>query len=146
MFFPIQNLSTFEINHIYSPQYRRFYFYFVYVFTQAFEFVLVSCFSSEWFENETGLHNPFDIDPATMREVAKFTEESGSIGLDRDGGMWTLARMITAQVNEAKESGGPVENILKLEAGKETIVENNVEGRVKRRRRHGGRKSSNGRR
>eukprot|EP00567_Pseudictyota_dubia_P010124 CAMPEP_0197462716 /NCGR_PEP_ID=MMETSP1175-20131217/59883_1 /TAXON_ID=1003142 /ORGANISM="Triceratium dubium, Strain CCMP147" /LENGTH=64 /DNA_ID=CAMNT_0042998297 /DNA_START=15 /DNA_END=205 /DNA_ORIENTATION=- len=39
-----------------------------------------------WFEHETGHSNPFqfDLDPATMREVADMTEEIGG-GLDRDG-------------------------------------------------------------
>eukprot|EP00555_Chaetoceros_dichaeta_P014902 CAMPEP_0198253932 /NCGR_PEP_ID=MMETSP1447-20131203/4312_1 /TAXON_ID=420782 /ORGANISM="Chaetoceros dichaeta, Strain CCMP1751" /LENGTH=176 /DNA_ID=CAMNT_0043939803 /DNA_START=253 /DNA_END=783 /DNA_ORIENTATION=- len=96
-----------------------------------------------WFLDETGLNSPFDLDPATMREVAEATENS-SIGLDRDGGMWTLARMVTAKVNEAKESGGPVENILKLEAGKGSSRGDNVgaqsieeggDGKVRRRRR-----------
>lgn len=93
---------------------------------------------SEWFHDETGLNSPFDLDPATMREVAEATDNL-SIGLDRDGGMWTLARMVTAKVNEAKESGGPVENILKLEAGNGSSRGDNIEkggdGKVRRRRR-----------
>lgn len=88
----------------------------------------------EWLMEETGLNNPFDLDPATMREIAEATE-SADIGLDRDGGMWTLAKMVSAQVKEAKESGRPVENILKLEAGNGTDNLNNDGSSVRRRRR-----------
>jgi len=95
----------------------------------------------DWFVNETGLTNPFDIDPSTMREIAKATNDQG-IGCDRDGGMWQLARMVTEKVNEAEANGGPVENILKLEAGEEGRSENNVEGRVRRRRKRVGNRSN----
>jgi len=97
----------------------------------------------DWFLNETGLNNPFDLDPSTMREIAEVTNKQG-IGLDRDGGMWTLARMVTEKVNEAK--GGPVENILKLEAGEGGSSKNNLEGTLRRRRRVGKRASRKGRR
>mmetsp|Transcript_26155 Transcript_26155/g.71725 ORF Transcript_26155/g.71725 Transcript_26155/m.71725 type:complete len:275 (+) Transcript_26155:285-1109(+) len=69
-----------------------------------------------WFRNETGLKNPFDvdIDPETMKEVAEMTEKlGGSQGMDRDGGMWALARMVTSAV----KSGGDAASILRLEAG-----------------------------
>ncbi len=88
-----------------------------------------------WFLNETGKSNPyqFDLDPATMREVAAATEKMGG-GLDRDGGMWTLATMVSNSVKSGKEAG----STLRLEAG--TIAENdstlNVEGTLRRRRRN----------
>ena len=42
----------------------------------------------------------------------------GSHGLDRDGGMWHLASMISNAVKSGKESGGgAAESILRLEAG-----------------------------
>lgn len=69
-----------------------------------------------WFHNETGLKNPFDvdIDPETMKEVAEMTEKlGGSQGMDRDGGMWALARMVTSAV----KSGGDAASILRLESG-----------------------------
>jgi len=70
-----------------------------------------------WFKHETGLHTPFhfDIDPETMKEVAKMTEKMGgeSGGLDRDGGMWTLARMVTSAV----KTGGDAATVLRLEGG-----------------------------
>ncbi|OEU11505.1 hypothetical protein FRACYDRAFT_245548 [Fragilariopsis cylindrus CCMP1102] len=69
-----------------------------------------------WFKNETGHKNPFDvdIDPETMKEVAKMTEDvGGDQGLDRDGGMWQLARMVTSTV----KAGGDVASILRLESG-----------------------------
>jgi hypothetical protein len=50
-----------------------------------------------WFENETGLKNPFDIDidPETMKEVAKMTEDmGGDQGLDRDGGSKLLVAAV----------------------------------------------------
>jgi hypothetical protein len=51
-----------------------------------------------WFKNETGLKNPFDldIDPETMKEVAKMTEDmGGDQGLDRDGGSkWILLLLL----------------------------------------------------
>ena len=47
-----------------------------------------------------------------MQEVAKMTEEL-SVGLDRDGGMWTLAKMVTSAV----KSGGEAGTLLRLDAG-----------------------------
>ncbi len=69
-----------------------------------------------WFKSETGLNTPFDfdMDPETMKEVAKMTESiGGDSGLDRDGGMWALARMVTSVV----KTGGDAATILRLEAG-----------------------------
>jgi DnaJ domain len=67
-----------------------------------------------WFKTETGFDSPFqfDMDPETMKEVAKMTEEL-SVGLDRDGGMWTLAKMVTSAV----KSGGEAGAMLRLDAG-----------------------------
>jgi len=69
-----------------------------------------------WFKDETGLKNPFDlnIDPETMKEVAEMTEKlGGKQGMDRDGGMWALARMVTSAV----KAGGDAASILRLESG-----------------------------
>jgi len=69
-----------------------------------------------WFKNETGLKNPFDVDldPETMKEVAEMTEKmGGQQGMERDGGMWALARMVTSAV----KTGGDASSILRLEAG-----------------------------
>jgi len=67
-----------------------------------------------WFQSETGLETPFqfDLDPQTMKEVAAMTDEIGG-GLDRDGGMWALARMVTASV----KAGSDAATVLRLEAG-----------------------------
>jgi DnaJ-class molecular chaperone len=85
---------------------------------------------SFWFQQETGLAMPY-MDAATMREVAKVTESMGGEfgGLDRDGGMWTLARMVSQRVKE----GGDANEILQLEAGK--IRDRNIDGVLRRRRR-----------
>lgn len=87
-----------------------------------------------WFQHETGFRNPqFDLDPATMREVAAATEKMGG-GLDRDGGMWTLANMVSNSVKEGKKAG----STLRLEAGeiKDQIPIEEVEGTLRRRRLH----------
>ena len=84
-----------------------------------------------WFEKETGKQSPFalNIDPATMREVASMHEDmEGSHGLDRDGGMWHLASMISSTVKSGKEG----KDLLKLEAGR---VEEEAKGRLDNRRR-----------
>jgi hypothetical protein len=67
-----------------------------------------------WFQSETGLATPFqfDLDPQTMKEVATMTETIGG-GLDRDGGMWALARMVTASV----KAGSDAATVLRLESG-----------------------------
>jgi hypothetical protein len=81
----------------------------------------------DWFKQETGHDLPF-MDAATMKEVAKMTETVGG-GLDRDGGMWTLARMVTNSV----KSGGDARDVLRLEAG--DGVGNGIDGVLRRRRR-----------
>lgn len=86
-----------------------------------------------WFKNETGLKTPFhlDIDPETMKEVAKMTDEiGGEAGLDRDGGMWALARMVTSTV----KSGGDAATLLRLEGGDEKAQNRGVDGELRRRR------------
>lgn len=85
-----------------------------------------------WFLDETGHNNPFsfDIDPATMREVADMTDSIGG-GLDRDGGMWTLANMVSRSVKDGKESA----SVLRLEAGEIREDEEPVDGVLRRRRR-----------
>lgn len=85
-----------------------------------------------WFLDETGHNNPFsfDIDPATMREVADMTDTIGG-GLDRDGGMWTLANMVSRSVKDGKESA----SVLRLEAGEIREGEEPVDGVLRRRRR-----------
>jgi len=89
-----------------------------------------------WFRDETGLKNPFnlDIDAETMKEIAKATEEmGGDQGLDRDGGMWTLARMVTSAV----KAGGDAASILRIESGdvKEHGKGGGVPGKLGRRKR-----------
>lgn len=83
-----------------------------------------------WFKSETGLNTPFqfDMDPATMKEVASMTEKIGG-GLDRDGGMWALARMVTASVKSGSGAGTP----LRLEAG--DVKDRVANGSLLRRRR-----------
>lgn len=79
----------------------------------------------DWFKQETGHDMPF-MDAATMKEVAKMTETVGG-GLDRDGGMWTLARMVTNSV----KSGGDARDVLRLESGDGK----GIDGVLRRRRR-----------
>jgi hypothetical protein len=94
-----------------------------------------------WFEKETGHHSPFafDIDPQTMREVAKMHETmEGSHGLDRDGGMWHLASLISSAVKSGKEGAA---DLLRLEAGNVEEAEE-AKGKLERRRKRarGGRR------
>ncbi|KAL7530180.1 hypothetical protein ACHAXR_003349 [Thalassiosira sp. AJA248-18] len=88
-----------------------------------------------WFEKETGHQNPFqfDLDPSVMREVASMHDDmEGSHGLDRDGGMWHLASMISSAVKTGKDGA---ESILKLEAGSVREGENvEAKGKLERRR------------
>lgn len=87
-----------------------------------------------WFKSETGLKTPFafDIDPETMKEVAKMTDEiGGDVGMDRDGGMWALARMVTSTV----KSGGDAATLLRLEAGDDKGQNRSIDGELRRRRR-----------
>jgi hypothetical protein len=85
-----------------------------------------------WFRHETGHKNPFDVDldPRTMKEVAEMTDTS-SVGLDRDGGMWTLAKM----VSNAVKSGGDASAMLRLEAGDVTGKNRCISGELRRRKR-----------
>jgi len=93
----------------------------------------------DWFKEETGHNNPFafDLDPKVMREVAEMHDDmAGSHGLDRDGGMWHLASMVSSAVKSGKEGA---ESILKLEAGSIQDVE--AKGKLdKRRKRATGRR------
>jgi len=70
---------------------------------------------NNWFKRETGTVNPFqfDLDPEIMLEVAEMTEKVQH-GLDRDGGMWHLATLVSQSVKEGK---GGAQSLLKLEAG-----------------------------
>lgn len=84
-----------------------------------------------WFKNETGLNTPFqfDMDPETMKEVASMTEKIGG-GLDRDGGMWALARMVTSAV----KSGSDAATVLRLESGDVKDRGRSPDGALRRRR------------
>jgi hypothetical protein len=86
-----------------------------------------------WFKQETGHDTPFSfMDPETMKEVAKMTEEVGQGdqgGLDRDGGMWALARMVRSTV----KAGGDAGAMLRLESG--NVKEQNIGGGLRRKRR-----------
>lgn len=84
-----------------------------------------------WFKSETGFDSPFqfDMDPETMKEVAKMTDDIGG-GLDRDGGMWALARMVTSAV----KSGGDAATMLRLESGDIKEKDRRVDGVLRRRR------------
>jgi hypothetical protein len=82
-----------------------------------------------WFQSETGHAMPF-MDLQTMREVAKMTETVGH-GLDRDGGMWLLAEMVSDNV---KKGGGDGMSLLRLEAG-DVTNNSHVDGVLRRRRR-----------
>lgn len=81
----------------------------------------------QWFKSETGYDMPF-MDAATMKEVAEMTETVGG-GLDRDGGMWTLARMVADTV----KSGGDGRSLLQLDAG--TVRDRGIDGILRRKRR-----------
>lgn len=84
-----------------------------------------------WFEQETGKQSPFalNIDAATMREVASMHEDmEGSHGLDRDGGMWHLASLISSTVKSGKDGA----DLLKLEAG--NVEEEEAKGKLDKRR------------
>ncbi len=83
-----------------------------------------------WFKSETGFDSPFqfDMDPETMKEVATMTEKIGG-GLDRDGGMWALARMVTASV----KAGSDAATVLRLESGE--VKDRVINGSLRRKRR-----------
>jgi hypothetical protein len=84
-----------------------------------------------WFQQESGGFDVPFMDLATMKEVAKMTELLGetSGGLDRDGGMWTLARMVSSNL---KNGDGGAVDLLRLEAGS---VRNNHNGILRRKKR-----------
>ncbi|KAL7556364.1 hypothetical protein ACA910_006290 [Epithemia clementina (nom. ined.)] len=85
---------------------------------------------NNWFKQETGGFDMPFLDPKTIKEVADMTTKlGGDAGLDRDGGMWTLARMVTQNV----KSGGDGASILQLEAGEERSRE--INGILRRKRR-----------
>ena len=87
-----------------------------------------------WFKKETGHSNPFDfeMDPELMREVAEMHEDmEASHGLDRDGGMWHLASLISSTVKKGKDGGA--ESILKLSAGS-IKEEKEAAGKLEKRR------------
>ena len=52
-------------------------------------------------------------------------------GLDRDGGMWTLANMVSRSVKGGKEAA----RVLRIEAGEIKADEELVDGILRRRRR-----------
>lgn len=84
-----------------------------------------------WFQQETGHDMPF-MDFKTMKEVADMTDDM-SIGLDRDGGMWTLAKMVTAAVRQGNSNAAA--NILQLDAGEtKAPKEGDIDGVLRRRR------------
>lgn len=83
---------------------------------------------NEWFHQESGgFEMPF-MDAKTRKEVSRVMEEMGG-GLDRDGGMWTLARMVA---NENK-NGGDAASLLRLEAG--NVRDREINGILRRKRR-----------
>jgi hypothetical protein len=81
-----------------------------------------------WFKQETGGFDMPFMDARTIKEVAEMTETIGG-GLDRDGGMWTLARMVT---ESAKSGNGDGMSILQLEAG--SVRDRNINGILRRKR------------
>jgi hypothetical protein len=95
--------------------------------TEAEDYVEEEDDFEEWFKSETGYDMPF-MDAATMKEVAEMTDTVGG-GLDRDGGMWTLARMVANTV----KAGGDVKSVLQLEAG--DIRDRSIDGILRRKRR-----------
>jgi hypothetical protein len=95
--------------------------------TEAADYVEEEEDFEEWFKTETGYDMPF-MDAATMKEVAEMTESVGG-GLDRDGGMWTLARMVANTVKE----GGDGRSVLQLDAG--VIRAREINGILRRKRR-----------
>lgn len=86
-----------------------------------------------WFRQETGHDTPFQfMSEETMKEVAEMTESVGG-GLDRDGGMWTLANMVTNAVKGGAKDGM---DMLRLEAGELKRTNDQIDGVLRRKRRH----------
>lgn len=84
-----------------------------------------------WFRSETGHDTPFAfMDKQTMKEVAEMEDTIGH-GLDRDGGMWTLASMVSKAVKSGQDSA----SLLQLEAGDVKHKDAHIEGLLRRRRR-----------
>ena len=82
---------------------------------------------NEWFQQESGGFDMPFMDAKTRKEVSRVMDEIGG-GLDRDGGMWTLARMVA---NDAK-NGGDGASLLRLEAG--NVRSREINGVLRRRR------------
>lgn len=81
---------------------------------------------NSWFQEQTGHDMPY-MDAQTMKEVAEMTETVGG-GLDRDGGMWTLARMVTQSVKQGDDG----RDVLRLEAGE--VRSREINGILRRKR------------
>lgn len=82
---------------------------------------------NEWFQQESGGFDMPFMDVKTRREVSRVMNEIGG-GLDRDGGMWTLARMVANDV----DNGGDGASLLRLEAG--NVRDREINGVLRRRR------------
>jgi len=86
----------------------------------------------DWFMKETGHSSPYSfLDPQTMKEVAEMEETIGH-GLDRDGGMWTLAAMVSNAVKDGKDGA----SLLRLETGEVKEVNGHIDGELRRTRRN----------
>jgi hypothetical protein len=84
-----------------------------------------------WFRHETGHDTPFQfMDAKTMKEVAEMEDTIGH-GLDRDGGMWMLASMVSKAVKDGQNSAA----LLQLEAGNVEQKDSSVDGVLRRKRR-----------
>ena len=74
---------------------------------------------------------PFQfMDAKTMKEVAEMEDTVGH-GLDRDGGMWMLASM----VSNAVKNKGDAKSILQIEAGDVQQKNDRIDGVLRRKRR-----------
>lgn len=82
---------------------------------------------NEWFQQESGGFDMPFMDVNTRKEVSRVMDEIGG-GLDRDGGMWTLARMVANDV----KSGGDGASLLRLEAGE--ARDRSIDGILRRKR------------
>lgn len=85
-----------------------------------------------WFKEQTGHDTPFQfMDQETMKEVAEMEETVGH-GLDRDGGMWTLAAMVS---NAVKDGNKDAVSFLRLESGDVKRQNGHIDGVLRRKRR-----------
>lgn len=82
---------------------------------------------NEWFHQESGGFDMPFMDVKTRREVSEVMDKIGG-GLDRDGGMWTLARMVANDV----KNGGDGASLLRLESG--DVRSRDINGILRRRR------------